>query len=95
MTRLDGANPDRESLKSDGLAGLALPNYQHGPTGTGECVSVPLVSGPVSSYLWGPILNVGFNWAVAIDAMRATMPKAPVNEYTNSPRRKHDVGAAG
>ena len=78
-----------EVYEGGGLRGLAFPYREHDPSGVPERRRVVDVARLVARPLRGPITGVAFDLARAVPAARAAMPKAAVNEKTNTAGGKH------
>jgi hypothetical protein len=75
------AQVPHEAGKDSGILYLALPDSENTPTSALQLRPHTLIARLVPSQLWRPVIGIGFDFAAARAAMRASMPKAAVNEY--------------
>jgi hypothetical protein len=89
---LDNFLQSLESRVFYALGQVVFPESDDTPTMFAKYAVCLRVSCPVAGDLFVPVLSPG-SWHAAM--LRATMPKAPINEDGHSERREDEVGLAG
>lgn len=84
-------NAARKLIQPVGATYITFPDSKHRPAGLSKRGTMLSISSAVSLNLRGPIGDVGFDAAGAINAARTTVPKTPVDENHGAAGGKNEI----